>query len=394
MTGMKRATPTSIVSVGARVTKSYDGDVLTRCRPEEVPVLLGGVLAGQTVLAPIGDEATAAALDRVDEEPPIDSGVVVGTSGSTGQPKLVVLSSEALIAAADGFRTQYGSFTWHCALPMHYVAGIMALVRGHLDDLHGGGFRIASPDLSNLEPAPGRNALCVVPTQLRRGLADPALCKVLTAFDMVIAGGASCPPWMLENARQAGVQVVTSYGMSETCGGVAYSGEPLPGVDIDIVDGRITIATPALATGYLGAPDLAARTFVDGRLITNDRGAWVCGPKGKRLQVLGRLDDVVISGGVNVDLGEVQRLLDGIGPGLAVVAVPDAEWGQRVVLAAPNGTLAEWRDRLRPHLGAPALPRQLLLGALPLTGSGKINRRALVERAATREGMTSDHLAG
>lgn len=343
--------------------------------------MLPAVLDRAATIIPVADETTSSGLDALTTDP-VGPGVVVATSGSTGNPKYVVLPTQALRSAADGFRAQYGSFTWHCALPLHYVAGAMAVVRGILDEPHGGGFVLTSSDLADLAARPGRNALCIVPTQLRRALVDPALVEVLARFDLVVVGGAASSQDLLAAAEAAGVRVMVSYGMSETCGGFAYDGRPLPGVDIDLASGRVKVSTPARFAGYLGDPELTDQVLVDGWVVTNDRAEWVDTPDGPRLRVLGRLDEVVITGGVNVDLAQLQAVLDRMCPDrLAVVAVPDPEWGQRIVLAAPEGTLETWRDRLRPVVGGPALPRQLLVGELPRTPSGKIDRARLRRRA-------------
>ena len=358
---------------------------LRSCRPDQVEALLPGALAGEFVLAPVPDAATAALLRPAAPVTEPDAAVVVVTSGSTGTPKAVVLAAAAITAAADGFRARHGAFNWACALPTHYVAGLMVLARGLLDRPHGGaGVRHAAPDLHDLTPAAGRNAISLVPTQLVRALRDASLSERLAGFDAVLVGGAALPAGTREAARAAGIKLLTSYGMSETCGGCVFDGEPLPGVTVELDKaGRISIGGPQLFSGYRLDPEATAASLVAGRLLTNDRGEWHDG----RLRVLGRLDDVVISGGVNVDLAAAQRVLDELAPGQGVLlAVPDAEWGARIVLAstAPGLDLAAWRARLRPRLAAAALPRQLLtVAALPRTSSGKIDRQQLRDLAST-----------
>ena len=150
-------------------------------------------------------------------------------------------------------------------------------------------------------------------------------------------------------------------------------------MDIDPDTGRISLAGPTLFSGYRLRPDLTAETLVGGRLLTGDRGRL----DDNRLQVIGRLDDVVISGGVNVDLAVVQRHLTQVDhhPGI-VLGVPDPEWGSRIVLVteSPEADLAHWRERLAgTGLDRAALPRQIVtIFRLPRTDSGKIDRQALV----------------
>lgn len=355
------------------------------CSPEQVADLLPGALAGGYVLAPAVDPE---AVRRLRPDLPVTeatAGVVVTTSGSTGTPKQVVLPAAAITAAAAAFRQRYGAFTWTLALPAHYVAGVMVLARGLLDQPHGGaGVQFASADLADLAPAPGRNAISLVPTQLVRALRSPATTTALASYDAVLLGGAAAPAEALAAARSAGINVLTSYGMSETCGGCVFESRPLPGVEV-LLDpsGRILIGGPMIFAGYRGDPQATAATLRDGQVVTNDRGEWT-DPAEARLRVLGRFDDVVISGGENVDLAAVQRVVDSLGgPPTAVIAVPDPEWGVRIVLASTApGDLAQWRERLRPELGAAALPRQLLvLADLPRTSSGKIDRRQLHQLA-------------
>ena len=98
--------------------------------------------------------------------------------------------------------------------------------------------------------------------------------------------------------------------------------------------------------------------------------------------VLGRVDDVVISGGVNVDLAAVRREVARLDPEADVIAVPDQEWGVRLVLFASSGELGQWRDRLRAALPPAALPRQVVVVEhLPRTSGGKPDRARLLELA-------------
>ena len=299
---------------------------------------------------------------------------VVGTSGSTGDAKRVLLPREALAAAADAAHERLGfAATWHLALSPRYVAGLMVLVRG----LRGAGVRAADASLAGLAPAPGRNVLSIVATQLYRVLQAPALTATLARFDAVLVGGSALGPELRARAEAAGIAVIETYGMSETCGGVVWDGVPLPGVTVRLgPDGRVRLAGPTTFTGYLGDPAGTAATLVDGAVLTRDRGRWVDG----RLVIDGRVDDMVISGGVNVDLAGVRRAVAALDPETEVLAVPDAEWGARVVLFARSGELGAWRERLRSTLPAAALPRQLVvLAAVPRTAGGKPDREKLLE---------------
>jgi O-succinylbenzoic acid--CoA ligase len=172
------------------------------------------------------------------------------------------------------------------------------------------------------------------------------------------------------------VQVVATYGSSETAGGCVYDGHPLDGVALAIGrDGRVRVGGPTLFEGYDGDPELTAASLVDGWFLTSDAGRL---DEDGRLHVLGRIDDVVISGGVNVPTPAVAaRLREHPAVAAAeVLGVPDDEWGHRVV-AFVVGDLAldearDWVAAAHPRSWA---PRALVaLDAIPLLGNGKPDR--------------------
>ena len=245
-----------------------------------------------------------------------------------------------------------------------------------------------------------RRYVSLVPTQLYRLLDDGGTgLAALATFDAVLLGGAATSSALLTRAAAAGVTVTTTYGMSETCGGCVYDGAPLDGVSVrQGGDGRVLIAGPVLATGYLGRPDLDAQAFLDldgGRWFrTSDVGEVDRDLRGAdRLTVLGRVDDMLVTGGAKVSPAAVERLvaeLPGVGE-VCVVGVPDAEWGQAItaVLVAANGARLPSLESVRAHvtrsLGAPAAPRRLVVvDRLPVRGPGKTDRRAVAELAAAR----------
>lgn len=307
-------------------------------------------------------------------------GAVVETSGSTGLGRRVVLSRAALVAAAAGSSLALGKeLTWHLALTAGYVAGLMVLVRS----LASGREPIqAAGDLSNVRASGNGDAISVVGTQLHRALADPARARALAAFDLVLVGGASLSEELRTRALDAGIPLRESYGMSETCGGIVWDGVALPGSTVRLSDddrvprgGRISLSGLTLCDGYLNGSGSVEPATVDGWLETSDWGHMESG----RLVVGGRLDDVVISGGVNVDLAAVRRAVERLDVEAAVMAVEDAEWGHRIVLFAAAGGLEQWRERLAVVLPRTSLPRQLVtVDALPRTAGGKPDRRALL----------------
>ena len=230
---------------------------------------------------------------------------------------------------------------------------------------------------------PGADRSGVDRTGADGGQPPAAALEALRGYAAVLIGGAALDAETRERALAAGVRVVTTYGMSETAGGCVYDGVPLDGVTVDLEpDGRILLGGPTLASGYVGRPDETAAAFGGGRFRTGDLGRWHDG----RLEVLGRADDVIVTGGEKVAPAAVERVLTGQ-PGVraaCVTAVPDDEWGQvvaaAVVLDGPAG--AGWtdplRDAVRAELGRAAVPRRIVaVGEIPLRGIGKPDRSAV-----------------
>lgn len=344
-----------------------------------------------------GEDAAAAA------PVPDDVALLVRTSGSTGAPREVMLTAGALRASAEAtHRRLAGPGRWLLPLPPSHVAGLQVLVRslvaGTTPAVLGPPFRVDAfaAAVGRMPDGDGPRYTSLVPTQVHRLLASDEGRAALAAFDAVLLGGAAAPPGLVDAARAAGARVVTTYGMSETCGGCVYDGVPLDGVTVDLdADGRILVAGPVLAAGYRGRPDLDAELFevVDGtrRLRTSDLGRWSDDAGERRLEVLGRADDMLVTGGVKVPPAAVERVLaqrPGVGEVL-VVGVPDPEWGQALVAVvvppagAPGPELDDLRHAAAEALGGPAAPRHLVtLAALPLRGPGKPDRRAATDLAA------------
>lgn len=330
--------------------------------------------------------------------------LVVETSGSTDAPKRVALSAEALVASADATHdTLGGTGQWVLALPGHYIAGAQVLVRGLVagtptltvpgDRFDPTAFAATSAHLMPHVP----HYTSLVPTQLARLLdaaeRDPFIAAALTSFDAVLVGGQALAPAIAARADSAGVRVVRTYGSSETAGGCVYDGTPIGDTRVRFDDQRIELTTASLADGYLGDPDrttAAFRTDRDGTrwYVTGDLGELT--PDG-RLRVRGRADDVMISGGVKVVLGEVERAVRSVA-GYAeavVVAVPDPEWGERaaVAVAGDAGDEASALQTLRTATDAAGLApaarpvRLVVVDLLPMLASGKPDRRALADLA-------------
>lgn len=404
--------------------------------PLELMALLREALTSSgAALMPIA----ASVVPRADFMVPRAVAVVIETSGSTEAPKRVMLSTDAVLAAAAASSEALGGpGQWLLALPTHYIAGVQVLVRsiaadttpvvlptGHFD---ANAFRKLAETLT--EPL---RYTSLVPVQLARLLdatsEDERMLAVLRRFTAILVGGQAVPPDLLARAQKMDLHVVRTYGSSETAGGCVYNGVPIGNTRVRVVDGQLEISGTVLAEGYLGDPERTAERFIDvhgvrwyrtGDLGTVDAESGV-------VRVLGRADNVVISGGVKVSLDAVEAIVRAL-PSLAeavVVAADDAEWGQVPVvviagralvgareplaesvrpLVEPDQTLAESDQTLAESdqplggydptlvelvetriaeavasaLGRAARPARLVVvSAIPLLASGKPDRRAL-----------------
>jgi O-succinylbenzoic acid--CoA ligase len=305
--------------------------------------------------------------------------LVIATSGSTGEPKRVVLSRDAMRASALATQERLGGpGQWVLNLPPTYVAGVQVLYRsvvaGTEPVLFEESFESAREQLT------GRSYVSLVTTQLLRLLRDDGTWperQALAAFDAVLIGGGPLDPGVRREAEAQGIRIVQTYGMSETCGGCVYDGRPLDGVEVRIDDGEVLLRGPMLFDGYEGERERTARAMRDGWFRTDDLGRL---DDDGRLWITGRADDVIISGGVKVPAGAVASALaaDGAVVAVEVLGVPDPEWGERVVaFVAANDplTLDGLRDLVEPRAWA---PRQLVLvKELPLLPNGKVDRMTL-----------------
>ena len=320
-------------------------------------------------------------------------GLVMSTSGSTGRPKRAALTRANLMASATATHDRLGGpGQWLLAMPAHHIAGTQVLLRSIvarrppvLLSLDGGFDPTDLADALAWVP-PGRRYTSLVPTQLGRVLDEPEALTALETFDAVLVGGASTPPALLERARAAGVRAVTTYGMSETAGGCVYDGVALAGTSVHLDEtGRVALSGETVAFGYLDDPERTERSFdLDPdtghrRFWTDDIGELSDG----RLRIVGRLDDVIVSGGMKVAPRLVEEAALGL-PGVrdaVVVATPHPDWGQAVslaVVAADPLDLTTVRESLRPTLQAYALPtRVLTVPEIPTRGPGKPDRGAV-----------------
>ena len=311
--------------------------------------------------------------------------LVVQSSGSTARPKRVALSADALLASAAASEAVLGGpGQWLLALPQTYIAGIGVVVRSFAAGtdpvvMDPSGFT-AARFIEAAALLDGKlRFTSLVPAQLIRLLEEPAAHEALRRFDRVLVGGQATPPPLLARAADAGVRVTRTYGSSETAGGCVYDGVPIGATRLRLTDGQIEISGPTLAEGYLLDP---ART--DAAFITDGTERWfrtgdLGSIDGGVLSVSGRLDDMIVSGGVNVSLGEVERLVRSMHPDAVVVPASDERWGQvPVVVTTREVDLAELRSAAIAQLGAAAAPaRVVVVDSIPMLSSGKPDRLAL-----------------
>ncbi|MFE3446556.1 o-succinylbenzoate--CoA ligase [Nocardia sp. NPDC059180] len=318
-----------------------------------------------------------------------DVALVVTTSGTTGVPKGAMLSAAALRASGTATHDRLGGpGSWLLALPTHHIAGIQVLLRSILAgieptvlDVSGGFLPEALAGAVASMPGP-RRYTSLVPTQLIKALDAPAGAAALAQLDAVLVGGAATPIPVLERAKAAGINVVRTYGMSETCGGCVYDGVPLDGAKVRIEDGRVLLGGAMLASGYRGLPDHPAFSE-PGWFRTEDAGAFDDGV----LSISGRLDEAIMTGGLLVIPQVVEAVLV-THPAISecvVLGVPDERLGQRVAVAVvpvagATPTLDDLRDHVLRELDPIAAPRELaVLDELPLHGPGKPDRAKLRE---------------
>ena len=394
-------------------------------------------LRGEASLLPLPakDPNRAALLhDVMRAGEPIDATIafILSTSGSTGVPKGAQLSATALAASARATEKVLGGpGQWLLALPPDHVAGLQVLLRS----LAAGYEPVLMDVTQSFTPSAfvgaihrmtGPRRYCsLVPTQVRRliqvleagdpggtsdadntgGYSPATIIEAVRSLDGILVGGAPLSPALRKKCAEVGWTIITTYGSSETAGGMVYDGTPLPGTSVKIQplgtgdEGRALLGGPTLATGYRNADDLFGSSaqaassgervensnpFVDGWFVTDDIGTIRNG----KLEILGRYDQAIKTGGLNVLPEIVESAARRAGyADCAVLGIPSAEWGESVclVIERPRESAPYFLDReetqhIREQLDLPsyALPTSIaIVGQIPLRGPGKTDRHAL-----------------
>lgn len=337
-------------------------------------------------------------LNGVLPEQPV---LVIETSGSTGSPKQVWLTPDALRHSAQLTSSALGEpGGWWLALPTHYIAGIQVVLRALItqmplaESMPGGSvwekLRDDYESLRAIKDSGLSAYTSLVPTQLAGllGAVDAGHLSVehVRVFDTVLVGGQRVEAQLIDRAQAVGIRVIRTYGAAETAGGCVWDGHPLEGVSVDLFDEHVALSGPMMAGGYVG-DEYVNEAFVskDGKrwFVTSDLGELVDGV----LNIVGRSDDVFISGGLKISAGQIEWVLkeSGTVPDAVVLAVAHPRWGSvPVVFTTHEYDLAQLRGITKAELGPAAQPERVVrVDKWPLLSSGKLDRKALIERAST-----------
>ena len=326
------------------------------------PQLLDALLAA---LKGDGPALATAPSDTDEVDPKV--ALIVTTSGSTGNPKSVLLSAHSLLANARATHKYIGASAgqrWSLLLPTSHIAGLNILIRS---------IELGTQPVT---VESGADFSAIVPTQLHRALtSDSQLLAHLKKCQSVLVGGGPLDAELRQRAIDAGINVITTYGMTETSGGVVYDGNSLEGVSIEIQDGRIALQGPQVALGYL---DSTLPTN-NGWFITNDLGEI----KDGMLIVHGRADDQIISGGEKISLSAIETYLQSEfkNPDIIAFAHRDREWGEKLCIATTTDiALESLQVKLKERFGAHASPKELFkVASIPYLAIGKPDRKKLAD---------------
>lgn len=354
----------AFLPLDSRLRPSEREDLLARARPTTLMERLGETAFPGTPVHP-------------------EIGVVAATSGTGGEPRLVELSRRAVREAVQGSAMALGAdeaTPWISCLTPAHVGGLLVLLRAAI---------LGAPVIvhERFDPAAvaasadGGAFVSLVPAMVGRMLDADVPLEGLT----MLVGGGPLEPARAEAARARGARLVTTYGMTETCGGVVYDGFPFAGTQVRLDDaGRIELKGPTLMEHYRGDPGATGAAFTtDGWYRSGDLGAF---DEDGRLVVLGRDDDLIRTGAEKVWPEEVERVLSAH-PRVrdaAVAGRPHPEWGQEIVAyVVPTviddpPELDELRDWVADRIARFKAPREVILVAeIPRTSSGKIRRGLL-----------------
>ena len=296
--------------------------------------------------------------------------LVISTSGSTAESKLVAISDAALIASTNACHKYLGAVpgdSWSLLLPTTHIAGLNVLIRATAL-----GSRVI--DNRNATNYVDADFISIVPTQLYKALtSDAKLLDHLTAAEAVLVGGGPLSDKLKKEAASKHVKIVTTYGMTEMSGGCVYNQKPLDGVEVKLTsDGLIKLTGPMLASGYLSEKGELTSIGADGWFASTDIGELTNG----FLKVNGRADEVIISGGENISLALVEDKIRELIPNQEIIAfaLPDEVWGEKLCIGSTSNLSIE---DIKKSIGSLLSPKEVFLfEQIPTTSIGKPDRRA------------------
>jgi len=296
--------------------------------------------------------------------------LVISTSGSTAESKLVAISDVALIASTNASHKYLGAVpgdSWSLLLPTTHIAGLNVLIRATAL-----GSRVI--DNRNAINYVDADFISIVPTQLYKALTNDAkLLEHLTAAEAVLVGGGPVSDKLKKEAANKHVKIVTTYGMTEMSGGCVYNQKPLDGVELKLTsEGLIKLTGPMIASGYLSEKGELTSVGTDGWFESTDIGEVSAG----FLKVNGRSDEVIISGGENISLILVEEKIRELIPNQEIIAfaLPDEVWGEKLCLGSTSNLSIE---EIKKSIGSLLSPKEVFLfEQIPTTSIGKPDRRA------------------
>ena len=296
--------------------------------------------------------------------------LVISTSGSTAESKLVAISDTALIASTNASHKYLGAVpgdSWSLLLPTTHIAGLNVLIRATAL-----GSRVI--DNRNATNYVDADFISIVPTQLYKALtSDAKLLEHLTAAEAVLVGGGPVSDKLKKEAANKHIKIVTTYGMTEMSGGCVYNQKPLDGVEVKLTSGGlIKLTGPMIASGYLSEKGELTSVGTDDWFESTDIGELSAG----FLKVNGRSDEVIISGGENISLILVEEKIKELIPNQEIIAfaLPDEVWGEKLCLGSTSNISIE---EIKKSVGSLLSPKEVFLfEQIPTTSIGKPDRRA------------------
>jgi O-succinylbenzoic acid--CoA ligase len=297
-----------------------------------------------------------------------DIALVVNTSGSTGDSKSIAISRAALIASTNASHKFLGATpgdTWSLLLPTTHIAGLNVIIRATAL-----GTKVL--DNRNVDNYQDADFISIVPTQLHKAVyEDSKLLEHLTAAEAVLVGGGPLDSNLRKLAESKHVKVITTYGMTEMSGGCVYNNKPLEGVKFEVDNNSlIKINGPMMAMGYLSSDGTIKPFEKNGWFESSDLGEINSG----LLKVIGRADEVIISGGEKISLPFVESQIKKIFPDVPLIlfSIPDQLWGEKLCIGSiKNLSLEEIGSKLGPIYKPKSF---FLFDEIPTTTIGKPDR--------------------